>query len=304
MTTPDQIQVHNFNSTVVDMLNDLASALPSFTDLTIVATLASGMLRLDPNNTTLLDTFYPTIVQHAALVDTRDEATSLQLLKGLIPSQYASIVNRIWEQLTPENKVTIWDYIDILREQAQTITGAQSQTQTAPDLDKIPESSQLFLVYRSVWKEFITLLKDQDQNQDLWDQCLKTIADTRPCDLHAKVKEALDTTLPHVETSRDVLNVILPKDQRYMQTELDVDIARLPDSVPFVLAPSISFQNFVRTVKSAASAGEVPVYWHYMKVLTSVLASCPPEMINLLVSSCSTILGSGEFSDAGADAAT
>jgi hypothetical protein len=291
-------KIRDFNSTVVDLLNDLASALPSFTDLTIVATLASGMLRLDPNNTTVLDTFYPTVVEHASLIDNRDELTTLHLLKSLLPSQYMTSVDAVWEKLTPENKSTVWDYIDTLRQQAQA-TVEKTESESEADLDKIPEDSELFVVYKSVWKEFVLLLQEHCPDMsELWEQSLATLATLKPSELHTSVKTALSPTLQTVKTSRDVLNVILPKDEKYMRKEIEVDIERLAEDVPFSLSPSTSFQQFVHIVNSVASVSEVPVYWHYTKVLTSVLGDCPPEMVGLLVSSCSAIVGSGSGSAA------
>jgi len=282
--------VRDFNCTVVDMLNDLASALPSFTDLTIVASLAGGMLRLDPNNTTVLDTFFPTVIEHAALIDNRDEATTLNLLKSLLPSQYTPSIDTVWNKLTPENKSAIWAYIDTLRTQAQAIV----QKTPDPEPETIPETSELFLIYTSIWKEFILLLKE-NRESELWTESLQTLETARPLELHSTVKTALTPILQRVKTTRDVMNVIMPKDEKYMRKEVEIDIERLPEDVPFSLSPSTTFQQFVREVNDlAASVSEVPLYWHYVKVLTSVLGDCPPEMVNLLVSSCSAIMGSGE----------
>jgi hypothetical protein len=281
-----KVQIRDFNCTVVDMMNDLASALPSFTDLTIVASLAGGMLRLDPNNSTVLDTFYPTVVEHSALIDNRDEATTLSLLKSLLPSQYTPSVDKVWGQLTPENKSAVWAYIDTLRTQAQAIV------EKTPDPETIPETSELFLVYTSIWKEFILLLNEHRESE-LWTESLQTLNTIKPLELHTSMKTALTPILQRVKTTRDVLNVILPKDEKYMRKELEIDIERLPEDVAFPLSGSTSFQQFVREVNELATVGEVPLYWHYVKVLTSVLGDCPPEMVNLLVSSCSAIVGSG-----------
>jgi len=283
------MSIQEFNSTVVDMINDLASAIPKFTELTVVANLATGMFRLDPNNTTVLDTFYPIVTEYESLLTTRDEGVVHTILQGILPSQYSTTVNYVWDELAPANKETVWQYIQVLKDQAFAVKMPQ------PDHDittnGLPADSHLFVLYNNVWKEFLSLLiKGDSAHLEMWTTALSNL-DKVPSSssLHTLMVEALKNALQPVKSVNDIMTIIMPTDAENMKKELGHDYKTL-EGIAFPLNEEITLQQVVGTVQQLESSLDVTVYWHYVKVLTSVLAECPPELAGVLSSMSSGLI--------------
>lgn len=281
--------VQEFNKLVVDLVSDLSSALPNFKELTIISNLAMGMYRLDPANTTVLNTVYSTISEYKPLIESRDEQAVINVLKATLPGQYAETASYVWNELSPENKVTVWEYVDALVVEA---LGTRSHV---PKSEKgIPEDSDMFIIYNNMWKEFLGLLVSvSDENKDVWKSAVKALeeySDTKNA-LHKLVVATIAPCLPHITSSSDITSLVLPKDSVYMDQELATDTEKLKDT-NFPLDPSVSFSKVFQTIASVKSKKpELLVYWHYIKVMTTVLGECPPELAELL-SSMTSGLGS------------
>lgn len=288
------MSIQEFNSTLIDMINDLASAIPKFTDLNIVANLASSMFRLDPTNTTALDTFYPTMQEHISLIENREEDAILKILQKLLPAQYGATATYVWGELSPANKDTMWQYIDLLRDQAIAIK------RPPPTQKGLPEESELFTVYNNIWKEFLVLLQKSEIPEKVgrWDTALKCLqgyasnATGKRSELHTAVKETLAGCLTSIDSPTDIMKLILPKDADSMKEEVDGDYVQLAD-VPFVLNKDITFGEVLDCVRELAASQEVLVYWHYLKVLTTVLGECPPQLADLLSTMTSSLTMQG-----------
>lgn len=284
------ISVSHFNSTVIDLLNDLSNAVPSFTDLTVVSTLANGMYKLDPNNTTILETFYPYVVEHRQLIDKREEEAILSILRGLLPSQYATTADYIWGELTEENRNAVWAYIELMCKQARKIKGDDKQDNANPAVTKkrskgVDNDSELFVLYNNVWKEFLTQIQKHDKTRkETWQECLDSLDSlTERVQLHEQFKTLLASCNLKAKTPTDMMTLILPKDESAMKKEVTQDCKTIGKR-SFPLHKSLTFNDVLHVVKTSPKAPELPTYWHYIKVLTIVLSECPPELADLLSS--------------------
>ena len=276
--------ISDFNSTVVDMISDLATAVPGMTDLNVVANLASGMFKLDPDSTIILDSFYPIITEYSHHLDSQQDETLIQLLKGLLPGQYGESVNLLWDQLSTANKETVWEYINLLKQQADIIK-QPSQTEDAQ------LNSSLFELYNKIWKEYLNKLTKLDKKRrNLWKEAnenIENITQADPSALHRIMTEIIDHDKNLIKSTADIMNIIIPKDPAYIKNEIDKDIQGQIGKKPFPLNTDTTFATLLRSTKHHYP--ELPIYWHYLKVLTTVLAECPPELADLLSSMAETL---------------
>jgi hypothetical protein len=325
------INVSTFNSTVLDLINDISTAIPSFTDLSVVTTLANGMYKLDPHNTTVLETFYPYVLEHENLINTRADDAIMSILRSLLPGQYSKTADYIWGELTEENKQAVWAYIELLCQQAHTIKGskplksatteeknetneAKTECTTQDKESGISDGSEVFVLYNNVWKEFFTQLKkydnknntddDSNNSNNAWDKCLEamTLLSSSSCQskFHHEFASILtSSSSPLSKKGRsptDMISLILPKDEAAMRKEAKND-SKTIGKRDLPLVESVPIERILQTIKQNANVPELPTYWHYIKVLTIILSECPPELAELLSSmssGLSSIVGSAQ----------
>lgn len=283
------MSVQEFNSTVIELINDLATAIPTFTDLTIVASLASGMFRLDPNNSTVLDTFYPLVKEHEKLIDMRQDDAILKVLQNLLPGQYSSTADYVWGELSQANKDVVWQYISVLKDMALKI-------KVPPKSKGLPENSELFVIYNNIWKEFLQMLQKDETKSSQYSVASKTLLEQVTVNenmrsfLHSEIKESMSPILSRVKNTTDIMNLIIPKDMVYMKKEVEIDLKRLPEDSLLCLNKELKIVDILESVQTlTVNHEEVALYWHYIKVLTTVLGDCPPELSDLLSSMASTL---------------
>lgn len=272
------MSIREFNATVIDMINDIATAMPSVSDLGIVANLASSMFKLDPNNSTFLEAFKPIIQKHTDSIDSRDEGAVMDILKSVLPGQYGNSVSSMWDQLTPTNKTVVWDYIELLKRQALTIQASAKG---------MKNNSELFTLYNNIWKEFLSQLSKCDvKHKAQWLLAVENITSFTSEDksaLHSTFTKFFNSKADRIHGTADIMNIIMPKESKYMKTEIEHDIKKLGNKA-FPLNKDTTFKTLLKATKHSYSPQELPVYWHYLKVLTIVLAECPPEIAELLSS--------------------
>ena len=287
------MSIKDFNGTVIDMINDLASAIPTFTDLTIVSSLASGMYRVDPNNTTIIDTFYPLITEHEKLIENRQESAILEILQNLLPGQYSTTAAYVWEQLSEQNKGVMWDYISTLKDKAVKIKTVVRE----PKQVDITDDCELFTIYNNIWKEFFhILIKHDEGNAEKWTKCKERLHDytkETKATFHKRVKGHLGMLLSSIKGTKDVMTLIMPKDGVYMKKEVEVDLARFEtsaeSSITEGLIDEVTVPQLLSTILRLKDIEELPLYWHYIKVMTTFLDNCPPELSAILVPMASTL---------------
>jgi hypothetical protein len=326
------ITVSKFNSTVLDLINDLSTAIPSFTDLSVVSTLANGMYKLDPHNTTVLETFYPYVLEHENLINTRADDAIMSILRSLLPGQYSKTADYIWGELTEENKQTVWSYIELLCQQAHAIKGSKpmksattdkkNETSETSDAEAecttqekelgISDGSEVFVLYNNVWKEFFTQLKkydnkndnDSNDNNNVWDKCLEAMTSLSSSSCQSKFHHEFASILTSSSSplskkgrsATDMISLILPKDEAAMRKEAKNDSKTIGKRC-LPLVESVPIERILQTIKLNANVPELPTYWHYIKVLTIILSECPPELAELLSSmssGLSSIVGSAQ----------
>ena len=74
-----------------------------------------------------------------------------------------------------------------------------------------------------------------------------------------------------------------------MNKEIEIDQKRLEGNPEFPLNKSILMTEVLDTVFKLSESPEVLVYWHYLKVLTTVLGECPPDLADLLSQMASSL---------------
>ena len=272
--------VQGFNATIVDMINDLATAIPHSSELSTIASLASGVYALDPNSTSALDTLRPLLKEYETLVNTRDEGAVIKVLQGVIPEQYADSILYIWNELSDENKATLWQYVDLLKTQALGGVEASSTTKG------VPCNSELFRIYNNVWTEFLTLVQKSDtKDSETWERAINNLEVLKTDSLaavHTRVKEGIQELLTPLQDTSDVMTLILPRDVTFMCSECQEDLLKINSSAEFPFESSLTVKDFIQVLVNLKDVKAIPTYWHYVKVLTTVLSNCPPELADIL----------------------
>lgn len=304
--------VQEFNSTVVDMVNDLVSAVGGEdSELSTFVKLANSVFRLDPGNTMLLDTVYPVLKANESLISQRDEETALRVLKTVVPEAYSSIVDSTWGSLNEANRAILWDYLDVVTKQAFEVKDVQPTKSTqvgklkskgkgkgksATKMSKgLPEDAELFVVYNNIWKEFFQQLHSVDtENSSVWkDLAESPLLNSESCasTFHGSFYKLLKTSSPDctVKTPQDVMALISPKDEAVMLSELETDLTLLSNDVLFT-GSAVTVGYILEAVKRLYSQSpELLTYWSYIKVTTFIFGDCPPELAQLICSVTSGI---------------
>lgn len=315
--------IRDFNSTLFDLVHDLNTALPEHPELSMAESLASTFFQLQPENRMVLDKFWEYAHAHKESIDKQETEVLIGVLCRVVPDP--SIVHGIWDALTSENKDTVLAYIQHLYEQARLIVsempaeastlttgsgagadaGADAGTDAAAAAALASPSSDtsgtLFLVYNNIWLEFLRYMAGQDEEDDHHGgQFAQTVE---------RVEKLLATkgmSSPVVfELMSGLLVDVLPPLTTFDQQELMKYMVPPSDPIEvlhhdqdalaqkrFVLATSMTMTELLECIITDDDVAKLAMYWHYIKMMTFTLKSCPPELLQVMGNLSQSLVGS------------
>ncbi len=278
MATP-----RDFNQTVFDLLRDLCDVMPHHTELQLAKTLGESLFHAQQDNTLLAQKFYEFTRGKQEAIRQRDSQVLLDTLATLVPRP--QMLKSLWEELSESNQEIVFSYIDRLYDMAMEI-----HEHPGGNIVSAPSSSEgnaLYEVYNKMWKEFLgNVLETHPEDVDL-QESLKRLegllsSKGESTDLiHALLSEDMTPVLPEMVPSRqnDLMKYMLPPDNPVENLEEDTGVI---GACRFRLSRNMSFGDLLERVITSSEVVQLATYWHFLKMITFTVKSCPPEMLTMI----------------------
>jgi hypothetical protein len=276
----------NFNATAMDLIRDLNTAVPGHTELAMAESVADTFFRAQPGNRMFMDNFWKVAAPHGDAIRAKDEAVLTETVSVFMPGE---TFEALWSTLTPENKDIVFRYLAALWQFADEAHAAPKEPSA---LEASPEGRTLFLVYNNMWKEFLAHLSRSLADEDHFAAGVKEAMGRLDGLMESKGKDAdvvyavmmpsMRPVLPDLGASpsqEDLMKYMMPPGD-----PVDVvhgDGTRL-EGVRFRLSRTMTMDELLEGVVSSEDVLQLASYWHYLKLITFTLASCPKELLEVM----------------------
>lgn len=282
---------HQFNATLFDLVHDLNVAIPGHMELSLAENLASTFIRAQPGNRMLMDKFWELTKDKKEAIEAKDDNILLSTLGLFVPQE--DVLQTMWSTLTEDNKDIVFRYLSALYHLAEE--GSVSSVAGEEACDE--SSRSLYLVYNNMWKEFLThtlksmhtVSQDDHFHKGLRNSIerLESLMETKGQDsevLYAILAPSLKDVLPQMDPSQDMSQDMLMKFMIPPDDPVDTlhgDASKLTGT-RFILSRTMTMDELLESVVSSEEVVHLATYWHYLKLITFTLDSCPKEILSMM----------------------
>lgn len=280
---------HRFNSTLFDLVRDLNSTLSGNVELNMAETLASTFLKTQPGNKLIMEKFWEIAKSQKDSIYNKDEGVLMETLELILPQP--KLVRNIWESLSADNQDVVFRYLAALYDIAAEADIDHSPSEQSSNKE---DSTGLNVVYNNMWKEFLTTTLNSLHDTDPEDRLHRELSGSidRLRRLLKKKGEDSDVVYALVEPT---LAPILPKMSQVTQEALMKQMVPPKDpiavlhadadalvGVRFVLSKTMEFHELIECIASSENVMALATYWHYLKLITFTISSCPKEVLAMM----------------------
>lgn len=270
-----------FNETLFQLLTDMKTCLPSNRELKMAVGLYGAMLQTSPGNAIAANMFWKFASEHKEAILNKDWDTIRKALSTLCPQP--GVIDQLWEGLSEDNRTIVGDYVLQLYSEAEAYVSKAGKAPPSPD-DGPPQV--VCEVYNKMWLDFLQELVNEGpdgspSSKPLQDAIVKMqkfvqrTSSRRHDGLYRLFFPLLKDVMPDQTDEMAILSLIQPPKDGPASIEKDVyNLSNVP--FPFYKDWSIG------QVISSATSDRLCVYWHYIKVMTCVMAHCPPEILTMM----------------------
>lgn len=279
--------VRNFNTTALDLIRDLNTAVPGHAELSLAENVADTFLRAQPHNRMLIDNFWKAAAEHGDAIRRKDEGVLLATISVFMPPETA---DALWSSLTADNKEIVFRYLSALWQFADE--AHREVSSAAGDGNAAHQDRTLYLVYNNMWREFLTHLLNSLSEEDHFRGGIQAAIERLDGLMETKGKDADVVYAIMMPTMRPVLPSmdIAPTQEAmmaYMMPPSDpVDVlsgdAKTLEGARFVLSRTMTLDEMLEGVVSSEEIVQLANYWHYLKLITFTLAACPKELLDVM----------------------
>lgn len=276
-----------FNTTVYELIQDLCTALPNHSELQMAKTLSEAFLKMQPDTPLLANKFWEIAEGRQDAIEKQDVDTLLSTLSAIVPRP--NMIRSVWQELSKDNQQVVFRYLSTLYHDAESI-------HNHPSVGELQASSTpggnggLFLVYNNMWKEFLGHLA-KSETEDTMGQAIKEtydrlegLMDAKGIDcsaVHALLAPAMTKVLPTTSdfTEADMMAQMIPPTDPI--AALHDDAERLGGE-RFKVSRTMTFAELLEAVAGSGDLQQLSMYWHYLKLITYTLQSCPPHLLSVM----------------------
>lgn len=270
--------VRQFNTTMLDLLRDLNTALPDHPELSMALTLSTSFFQMQPNSAIPLQHFWKASKPYQQdIMDHRPDAI-IGALESLVPKP--EIVREVWNALTPENQRVVFEYVQVLYETAEELHGEEVQTRG----EATDSMDALYKVYNNMWKEFLGHIRRTSdrmvETYERLDQLVTSQGETSRV-VHGLVSPSLQSLFPKGKTVSEsfIMEKMMPPGDTRADVEKDRDCF---GGERFKISKDLTFNDLLDAIEASPDNEQLRFYWHYIKLMTFTLTSCPPEMLAMM----------------------
>lgn len=298
----DEITVRVFNSTAIDLLEDLAKILPRFKELRLGVHMARTLFHASPDNRLLVDKFWECTREYEKEIASRDTEALVRALTSVVPRP--KLAKKIWKGLSQENQDVVMAYVELLFQQAKELAcrlpppGNESSDDTA---DPSSSAGKLYFLYNNMWKEFLHNISENRSSDlhagELGACCSKvaSLLETKGIQspmLHGILASTLERLVEAEGTidfrNRDILERLLPPSDLPGMIERD---RRMLGNERMVLCKGMDWDTFLSEIQDGKDADNLSTYWHVIKIMSFTLSHCPPELLGIMGSLMDSFIG-------------
>ena len=279
--------LREFNRTVFDLLTDMKTCLPSSRELGLAHVLYGSMVKASPGNPVVLDMYWKFASEHKEAILNKDWDLIRQALSTLCPQP--EIVDSIWNSLSHENREVVAEYVQQLYDQAASIKGADTDNVESGTTESGQNPSPAIChVYNKMWVDLLTdIVQSSPQDQAViqslgkMQEFLDKTSKRRVDGVYRIFHPLLSGVLPTEPDETALLGMLQPPTD--IEASMDVDVGLL-SGVAFPFHRDTSMGHILTSIKSAPMPAKrrLSIYWHYIKVMTCVMAQCPPEVMQVM----------------------
>ena len=270
--------IRDFNATVFDLISELSAILPDVQELGLAKLLASTYFDSTPDGRLVLEKFWEHVKDHKDNVLKKDTQTLLDALKIVVPRP--KLVDTIWEALSEENRETVVSYLTVLFEQAEEICDDADTAPVSND-NAAPQGHHLFTVYNNMVKEFLINIRDLDG------ECLERVNQLLSAKgedstvIHGLFSPTIQLLYPTglVLNEQTIMVHMMPPSDPVAVMTRDKELIR---NERFLLSKSMTMADLFEAIEIMTDPAPVATYWHFVKLMTVTLSSCPPQLLHVM----------------------
>lgn len=273
--------IKEFNATLFELTDEMMGLINPSPMMKTGFSLFKTMHAANAENDVAVRAFWDIAKDNQELIRQKDLKAMVTVLRGVIP--LPGMVDDVWNSLSDENRDIVGEYIMVLNEHATEY----AKTAVASPEKKESGNVTMYRMYNSIWKDFIVTLSTVCQDLDrkaLLEEALdkfQGVVQAKGVDtemIFGVLFPSLEIVLPQLSLDNEmaVLKMCIPPTNTTAMVQKDAK--RLTD-VLFPFNRKLPFSNLLI---EATSNNQLGTYWHYIKLFSTCIHQCPPEVVTIM----------------------
>ncbi len=272
--------VKEFNATLFELTDEMMGLINPSPLMKTGFSVFKTMHAANAENDVAVRAFWDIAKDNQELIKKKDLQAMVTVLQGVIP--IPGVVDDVWNALSDENRDIVGEYIVVLNDHASAFAETATPVET-----KETGNVTMYRMYNNIWKDFIVSLtaacQDAEKRALLEDACDKfqEVLQAKGVDtdmVFGVVFPSLEGVLSPLTLNNEMAVFTMCMPPTCPTTMVQRDAKRLKE----VLFPFNRKLSFPDLLADAASHPQLGTYWHYIKLFSTCIHQCPPEVVAIM----------------------